>query len=108
VSCPAPPAAARADPRRNLTPWAEEQGVLLLNAALTVRAGEAASHSNRGWETFTHAVLAAVDTYGGANLAKDGTTGVVFLAWGAHAAKRVATLSKVCTPARVSSAAAPR
>ena len=40
-----------------LTPWVE-QGVLLLNAVLTVRAHEPASHQGQGWETFTDAVLA--------------------------------------------------
>jgi uracil-DNA glycosylase len=43
-----------------LMPWAE-QGVLLLNAVLTVRAGEANSHKGKGWEKFTDAVIRAVD-----------------------------------------------
>ena len=43
----------------NLDRWAE-QGVLLLNAVLTVRAHEAASHAGRGWETFTDAVVRAI------------------------------------------------
>ena len=43
----------------NLTRWAK-QGVLLLNNVLTVRRGEAASHSKRGWEEFTDAVIEAV------------------------------------------------
>ena len=43
----------------NLDRWAE-QGVLLLNAVLTVRAHEAASHAGRGWETFTAAVVRAI------------------------------------------------
>ena len=42
-----------------LTKWAE-QGVLLLNAVLTVRAHEAASHAGHGWETFTDAVVRAI------------------------------------------------
>lgn len=44
----------------DLTPWAE-RGVLLLNAVLTVRAGEAGSHRGVGWERFTDAVVSAVD-----------------------------------------------
>lgn len=43
----------------NLTRWAK-QGVLLLNNVLTVRRGETASHSKRGWEEFTDAVIEAV------------------------------------------------
>ena len=43
----------------NLTRWAE-QGVLLLNATLTVRAHQAGSHQNRGWETFTDAAIRAL------------------------------------------------
>ena len=46
-------------PTGNLDRWAE-QGVLLLNAVLTVRAHEAASHAGRGWETFTDAVVRAI------------------------------------------------
>lgn len=44
----------------NLQPWAE-QGVLLLNAVLTVRAGEANSHKGKGWERFTDAVIEALN-----------------------------------------------
>ncbi|ETW82866.1 hypothetical protein HETIRDRAFT_316253 [Heterobasidion irregulare TC 32-1] len=84
----------------NLTVWAEN-GVLMLNTCLTVRAGSPGSHSNHGWEQFTDKVVDVVDRYGGANLpsvkADDKTghgRGVVFLAWGAWAAKRVAKLSK--------------
>ena len=86
--------------RRNLTTWAEN-GVLLLNTSLTVRAGEAASHSKKGWEEFTAKVVDVVDRYGGANLGDKTSTnagrgrGIVFLAWGAHAAKVVAKLDKV-------------
>jgi uracil-DNA glycosylase len=73
----------------------------MLNTCLTVRAGAAGSHSNRGWETFTDKVVDIVDKYGGANLGGSlkGSgigRGIVFLAWGAWAAKRVAKLSKVC------------
>jgi hypothetical protein len=81
---------------RNLTAWAEA-GVLMLNTSLTVRAHSAGSHQGKGWEQFTDRVVETVDRYGGANLGeKSGVgRGVVFLAWGAWAAKRVAKLSKV-------------
>ncbi|KAI0107363.1 uracil-DNA glycosylase [Hypoxylon sp. NC0597] len=64
-----------------LTPWAE-RGVLLLNTCLTVRAHEANSHAKKGWERFTQKVIDVV--------AQRRTRGVVFLAWGSPAAKRVA------------------
>ncbi|OTB05068.1 hypothetical protein M426DRAFT_73017 [Hypoxylon sp. CI-4A] len=64
-----------------LTPWAE-RGVLLLNTCLTVRAHDANSHAKKGWEKFTQKVIDVV--------AQRRTRGVVFLAWGAPAAKRVA------------------
>ncbi|KAF6228238.1 hypothetical protein HO133_007968 [Letharia lupina] len=69
-----------------LTPWAD-RGVLLLNTCLTVRAHEANSHANQGWEKFTQKVIDIV--------AKKRTNGVVFLAWGTPAAKRVAKLDRV-------------
>lgn len=56
----------------NLEKWAR-QGVLLLNAILTVRAGEAASHSRIGWEEFTDAVIRYIS---------DNCSGVVFMLWG--------------------------
>jgi len=59
----------------DLTPWAE-QGVMLLNAALTVRAGEPNSHSKLGWHQFTNAVIQKVS---------DEKEGIVFLLWGAFA-----------------------
>jgi uracil-DNA glycosylase len=59
----------------DLTPWAE-QGVMLLNAALTVRAGEPNSHSKIGWHQFTDAVIKKVS---------DEKEGIVFLLWGAFA-----------------------
>ena len=59
----------------NLARWAE-QGVLLLNATLTVRAGQAGSHQNKGWEIFTDAVIHAL------NIRKEN---LVFLLWGAYA-----------------------
>ena len=59
----------------DLTPWAE-QGVMLLNAALTVRAGEPNSHSKIGWHQFTDAVIKKVS---------DEKEGIIFLLWGAFA-----------------------
>jgi uracil-DNA glycosylase len=61
-----------------LVPWAE-QGVLLLNAVLTVREGEPNSHKGKGWETFTDAVIRAV-------AAREDP--VVFVLWGGYAAKK--------------------
>ncbi|KAF8624543.1 hypothetical protein AX15_005846 [Amanita polypyramis BW_CC] len=81
-----------------LTAWADN-GVLLLNTCLTVRARNAGSHSSKGWEQFTDRVIDVVDKYGGANLSSNSTEctgigrGIVFLAWGAWAAKRVAKLN---------------
>lgn len=62
----------------SLVPWAE-QGVLLLNAVLTVRQGEPNSHAGQGWEEFTDAVIRAV-------VAKPEP--VVFLLWGTYARKK--------------------
>lgn len=70
----------------------------MLNTCLTVKAREAGSHSNKGWETFTEKVVGAVDKYGGANIGTDSTgygRGIVFMAWGAWAAKRVEKLNQV-------------
>ena len=61
--------------RPNLESWAA-QGVLLLNAVLTVRAGEAASHAGLGWTSFTDAVIKTIS---------DRCEGVVFLLWGNYA-----------------------
>jgi len=69
----------------------------MLNTCLTVRTAQAGSHSNKGWEDFTDKVVDVVDKYGGANLGAENLgfgRGVVFLAWGAWATKRVAKLSK--------------
>jgi len=79
----------------NLIAWAKA-GVLMLNTCLTVRPHTAGSHKDKGWEQFTDRVIEVVDRYGGANLGdKSGFgRGVVFLAWGSWAAKRVAKLSK--------------
>jgi uracil-DNA glycosylase len=62
-----------------LKPWAE-QGVLLLNTSLTVRAHEAASHKGKGWEQFTDAVIRAVNHK---------QERVVFVLWGTHAQKKL-------------------
>jgi uracil-DNA glycosylase len=64
-----------------LTPWAD-RGVLMLNACLTVRARDANSHANKGWEKFTGKVLEVV--------AAKRSRGVVFMAWGKYAEKMVA------------------
>jgi uracil-DNA glycosylase len=61
-----------------LIPWAD-QGVLLLNAVLTVRAGEAGSHAGKGWEDFTDAAIRALN---------DKPRRVVFVLWGAYARKK--------------------
>ena len=58
--------------------WAE-QGVLLLNAVLTVRAHEAASHAGRGWEQFTDAVVRSI---------AERKEGVVYLLWGSYAQRK--------------------
>ncbi len=61
-----------------LAHWAE-QGGLMLNAVLTVRAHEPNSHKDRGWETFTDAIIRAVN---------DRPSPVVFVLWGADAQKK--------------------
>lgn len=63
----------------NLEEWAE-QGVLLLNATLTVRAAEAASHQKKGWEQFTDAVIKKLS---------DERKGLVFILWGAYAQSKI-------------------
>jgi uracil-DNA glycosylase len=65
-----------------LAPWAA-QGVLLLNAVLTVREGEPNSHRNAGWETFTDEVIRSVSRK---------RTRVVFVLWGAFAQKKVSVI----------------
>lgn len=62
----------------NLERWAA-QGVLLLNATLTVRAQSPGSHQNKGWEQFTDAVIKTIS---------DEKEGIVFLLWGAYAQKK--------------------
>jgi uracil-DNA glycosylase len=68
----------------NLEKWAK-QGVLLLNATLTVRAHEAGSHQKRGWEQFTDAAITAISRK---------QTGVVFLLWGAYAQAKVSIIDQ--------------
>jgi len=62
----------------NLTPWAE-QGVLLLNATLTVRAHQAASHQGRGWEAFTDEIIRQLS---------ERQDALVFILWGSYAQKK--------------------
>ena len=66
----------------SLVPWAE-QGVLLLNAVLTVRQGEANSHARHGWEHFTDAVIQKVSGK---------PERVVFILWGSYAQKKKALI----------------
>ena len=68
----------------NLTRWAN-QGVLLLNATLTVRAGLAGSHQRQGWEEFTDAAIRAL-----AELRNN----IVFILWGAYAQKKGAFIDR--------------
>jgi len=62
----------------DLTPWAD-QGVLLLNATLTVEAGKAGSHQKKGWEQFTDAAIQALN---------EQREGLVFVLWGSYAQKK--------------------
>jgi uracil-DNA glycosylase len=59
----------------DLTPWAR-QGILLINAILTVRANQASSHQNKGWEKFTDAVIRAIS---------EKRSNIIFLLWGNYA-----------------------
>jgi len=68
----------------DLTRWAR-QGVLLLNATLTVRAGMAGSHQGRGWEEFTDAVIRELNA---------GREGLVFILWGSYAKKKGAMIDR--------------
>lgn len=68
----------------SLTAWAE-RGVLLLNAVLTVREGDAGSHRNRGWEAFTDAIVRGVD--------RDPRR-KVFILWGSDAQKKAAHVDR--------------
>jgi len=66
----------------NLERWAK-QGILLLNATLTVRANQAGSHQNKGWEIFTDEVIRQI------SVRKEG---IVFLLWGAYAQRKGAVI----------------
>jgi len=68
----------------NLERWAD-QGVLLLNATLTVRAHQAGSHQKKGWERFTDAVIQKISNE---------REGMVFLLWGGFAKKKAALIDK--------------
>lgn len=68
----------------NLTRWAE-QGVLLLNSILTVRAHQAASHQKHGWEEFTDAVIRTLSQK---------CNHLVFILWGAYAQKKGAVIDR--------------
>jgi uracil-DNA glycosylase len=68
----------------NLGRWAE-QGVMLLNATLTVRAHQAGSHQNKGWETFTDNVIKTLS---------DKREGLIFLLWGGFAKRKASLIAK--------------
>jgi uracil-DNA glycosylase len=68
----------------NLERWAN-QGVLLLNATLTVRAHEAGSHQNKGWEAFTDAVIKTIS---------EKKKNIVFLLWGGYAKKKAKLINQ--------------
>ncbi len=68
----------------NLTRWAQ-QGVLLLNAMLTVRAHQAGSHQRHGWEEFTDAVIRTLS---------EGREHLVFILWGAYAQRKGAVIDR--------------
>ena len=68
----------------DLTAWAD-QGVLLLNATLTVEQAIAGSHQNRGWETFTDAAITALNAH---------REGLVFVLWGSYAQKKGAFIDE--------------
>ena len=68
----------------DLTHWSK-QGVLLLNATLTVRGGLAGSHQNKGWELFTDAVIQTLN---------DHKTGLIFILWGSYARKKGAFIDR--------------
>ena len=68
----------------DLTRWSD-QGVLLLNATLTVRASQAGSHQRRGWEEFTDAAIRELATR---------RSGIVFILWGSYAQKKGAFIDR--------------
>lgn len=71
-------------PHGDLSAWAA-QGVLLLNATLTVRAHEAGSHQNKGWEDFTDVVVEQLNLH---------PRRLIFLLWGAHARRKAAGIDR--------------
>ncbi len=80
-----PDQSERLDGQRGcLESWAR-QGVLLLNAVLTVERGKAGSHQGKGWETFTDAVIAALN---------EQRENLVFLLWGSYAQKKGAMVDR--------------
>ena len=68
----------------DLTPWAD-QGVLLLNATLTVEQAKAGAHQGKGWEAFTDAAIAALNAH---------REGLVFVLWGSYAQKKGAFIDE--------------
>ncbi|WP_296985484.1 uracil-DNA glycosylase, partial [Thalassolituus sp. UBA1505] len=68
----------------DLTPWAD-QGVLLLNATLTVEQANAGSHQKKGWEEFTDAAIKALN---------EQRSGLVFVLWGSYAQKKGAVIDQ--------------
>lgn len=68
----------------DLKSWAE-QGVLLINSSLSVESGLAASHSNIGWEKFTHKLIQRL---------ADNSEHLVFIAWGSHAIKTLKNINR--------------
>lgn len=68
----------------DLSRWAK-QGVLLLNATLTVEASKAGSHQNQGWETFTDAIIREIN---------DKKSNVVFILWGSYAQKKAGFIDR--------------
>ena len=75
----------------DLTRWVR-QGVLLLNATLTVRAHQAGSHQGKGWETFTDAAIQALATH---------RDGIVYMLWGAYAQRKGALIDRAQPRAHV-------
>ena len=69
----------------NLTRWAQ-QGVLLLNATLTVRAHQAGSHQNKGWEEFTDAVIRQLNEH---------REHLVFILWGSYAQRKGSIIDRI-------------
>jgi len=68
----------------NLEPWAR-QGVLLLNAVLTVERGQAGAHQGKGWEQFTDRIIEELN---------QGREGLVFMLWGSYAQKKGAVIDQ--------------